>query len=458
MATELTMDKIVSLARRRGFVFPSSEIYGGLGSSYDYGHYGVLLKENVKARWLEAMVQERDDIVALDSAIILHPRIWETSGHVGGFTDPLVDCKTCKLRFRADHLADPEHQELRCGKRPSKRPGETSECDLTEPRQFNLMFETRVGAVEETGQVVYLRPETAQGIFVNFKNVAQLARRKPPFGIAQVGKSFRNEITPGNFIFRTLEFEQMEMEFFVPPAEADEWFRYWIDQRHSWYTRYGIRPENLRVRAHDADELSHYSSATSDIEYLYPIGWSELEGIANRGTFDLTAHSEAAGTRLEWVDGVSGERYIPAVIEPAAGVNRSMLAFLCDAYDEEVVAERDRTVLRLHPQIAPVKVAVLPLIPRDAGMAARARALHDELRKVMVAEHDDGGQIGRRYRRQDEIGTPWALTIDEQTLADDTVTIRDRDSLAQERISIARAREHLLDRLTAPWSPPARAS
>jgi glycyl-tRNA synthetase len=454
MARELTMDKIVSLSRRRGFVFPSSEIYGGMASSYDYGHYGVLLKENVKARWLEAMVQERDDIVALDSAIILHPRIWETSGHVGGFTDPLVDCKTCKLRFRADHLADREHEELRCGRKPSKRPGETAECDLTEPRQFNLMFETRVGAVEETGQTVYLRPETAQGIFVNFKNVAQLARRKPPFGIAQVGKSFRNEITPGNFIFRTLEFEQMEMEFFVPPAGADEWFRYWIDERLAWYTRYGIRPESLRVRAHDAEELSHYSSATSDIEYLYPIGWSELEGIANRGTFDLTAHTEASGTRLEWVDGSSGDRYIPAVIEPAAGVNRTMLAFLCDAYDEEVVAERERTVLRLHPQIAPVKVAVLPLIPRDTGMAERARALHAELRRVMVAEHDDGGQIGRRYRRQDEIGTPWALTIDEQTLEDDTVTIRDRDSLAQERISIARAREHLFDRLAAPWSPP----
>jgi glycyl-tRNA synthetase len=455
---ELTMDKIVSLCRRRGFVFPSSEIYGGLGSSYDYGHYGVLLKENVKARWLEAMVQERDDIVALDSAIILHPRIWETSGHVSGFTDPLVDCRTCKLRFRADHLDDPEHEELRCGRKPSKRPGETPECDLTEPRQFNLMFETRVGAVEETGQTVYLRPETAQGIFVNFKNVAQLARRKPPFGIAQVGKSFRNEITPGNFIFRTLEFEQMEMEFFVPPAEADEWFRYWIDERLAWYARYGIRPESLRVRAHDAEELSHYSSATSDIEYLYPIGWSELEGIANRGTFDLSAHSQATGTQLEWVDGGSGERYIPAVVEPAAGVNRSMLAFICDAYHEEVVAERQRTVLRLHPQIAPVKVAVLPLIPRDTGMAERARALHQELCRVMVAEHDDGGQIGRRYRRQDEIGTPWALTIDEQTLEDDTVTIRDRDSLAQERIPIAGAREHLLDRLAAPWSPPRRDS
>ncbi len=453
MAADVTMDKIVSLARRRGFVFPSSEIYGGLGSSYDYGHYGVLLKENVKARWLEAMVQERDDIVALDSAIILHPKIWEASGHVAGFTDPLVDCRTCKRRFRADHLADEQ-----CGRKPSKRPGETAECDLTEARQFNLMFETRVGPVEETGQRVFLRPETAQGIFVNFKNVAQLARRKPPFGIAQVGKSFRNEITPGNFIFRTLEFEQMEMEFFVPPDTADDWYRYWIDERVAWYVRYGIRPASLRVRPHEPDELSHYSSATSDVEYLYPIGWSELEGIANRGTFDLTAHAEASGTTLEWVDGGSGERYVPAVIEPAAGVNRAMLAFLCDAYDEEVVADRQRTVLRLHPEIAPVKVAVLPLVPREAGMAERARALHQELRRVMVAEHDDGGQIGRRYRRQDEIGTPWALTIDEQTLVDETVTIRDRDSLAQERISIARAREHVLDRLAAPWTPPSRGS
>jgi glycyl-tRNA synthetase len=445
------MDKIVSLCRRRGFVFPSSEIYGGLGSSYDYGHYGVLLKENVKARWLEAMVQERDDIVALDSAIILHPQVWEASGHVGGFTDPLVDCKHCKKRYRADHL-----EESQCGQRPSKRPGETSDCDLTEARQFNLMFETRVGPVEETGKTVFLRPETAQGIFINFKNVAQLARRKPPFGIAQVGKSFRNEITPGNFIFRTLEFEQMEMEFFVPPDEAEQWYRYWIDERFAWYTRYGIRPESLRVRAHEADELSHYSSGTSDIEYLFPIGWSELEGIANRGQFDLTSHTEASGTKLEWVDSASGERFTPAVVEPAAGLNRSVLAFLCDAYDEEVVGERERTVLRLHPEIAPVKAAVLPLIPRNDEMASKASALHAELRRVMVAEHDDSGQIGRRYRRQDEIGTPYAVTIDDQTLEDDTVTIRDRDSLAQERVSIGRVREALLDRLAAEWTPPPR--
>ena len=436
MSTDaVTMDKIVSLSKRRGFVFPSSEIYGGLGSSYDYGHYGVLLKDNVKARWLEAMVRERDDIVALDSSIILHPDVWKASGHVGGFSDPLVDCRTCKQRFRADHLADPEHEEIRCGKRPSKRPGETPDCDLTEPRQFNLMFRTRVGAVEETGVDVYLRPETAQGIFINFKNVAQIARRKPPFGIAQIGKSFRNEITPGNFIFRTLEFEQMEMEFFVPPDEADEWYRYWVDARLQWHLRYGVRESHLRVRPHDADELSHYSSATSDIEYLFPIGWSELEGIANRGAFDLSQHTEASGTKLEWVDAGSGERFVPYVIEPALGVNRSMLTFMIDAYDEEVVGERERTVLRLHPQLAPVKAAILPLIGKDTAMVEKARALYEELRRHYSVEYDDNGAIGRRYRRQDEIGTPYGLTIDEQTLEDDTVTVRDRDSLAQERIA-----------------------
>ena len=446
------MDKVVSLARRRGFVFPSSEIYGGLGSSYDYGHYGVLLKDNVKARWLEAMVRERDDIVALDSSIILHPKVWEASGHVAGFTDPLIDCRTCKKRFRADQLADAE-----CGRKPSKHPGETPDCDLTEPRQFNLMFRTRVGAVEETGIEVYLRPETAQGIFVNFKNVAQLARRKPPFGIAQVGKAFRNEITPGNFIFRTLEFEMMELEYFVPPVESAKWHEYWVAERLGWHVRYGVREENLRARPHDADELSHYSTATSDIEYRYPMGWSELEGIANRGDFDLTQHTNASGTKLEWVDAGSGERFVPHVIEPSLGVNRSMLTFLIDAYDEEVVAERERTVLRLHPRLAPVTVAVLPLITKNGEMVEKAQALRDELRRHLSVEYDDGGQIGRRYRRQDEIGTPWALTIDDQTLEDDTVTLRDRDTLAQERIPIGGALAHLLERLATPWSPPARA-
>ena len=449
MSDVVSMEKIVSLARRRGFVFPSSEIYGGLASSYDYGHYGVLLKENVKARWLEAMVRERDDIVALDSSIILHPRVWETSGHVEGFHDPLVDCRTCKLRFRADQL-----DQAQCGRKPSKHPGETDDCDLTEPRFFNLMFKTRVGPLEETGLDAYLRPETAQGIFVNFKNVAQLARRKPPFGIAQIGKAFRNEVTTGHFIFRTLEFEQMEMEYFVPPAEAEEWFRYWVEERVGWYRRLGIRSSHLRVRPHEADELSHYSRMTSDIEYLYPIGWSELEGIAYRTDYDLSAHTEASGTKLEWVDTEAGERYVPHVVEPAAGVNRSLLAFMVDAYDEEIVADRPRTVLRLHPQIAPVKVAVLPLIPRNQEIAGKARALYEDLRRAVVAEHDDSGQIGRRYRRQDEIGTPWALTVDEQTLEDDTVTIRDRDSLAQERIPISGAREIVLAKLAEDWRTP----
>jgi glycyl-tRNA synthetase len=445
----VTMDKIVSLCRRRGFVFPSSEIYGGLGSAYDYGHYGVLAKNNVKARWLEAMVQERDDIVALDSSIILNPSVWEASGHLEGFSDPLVDCRTCKLRFRADKLEDAQ-----CGRKPSKHPGETKDCDLTEPRQFNLMLSTKLGAVEDTGSTAYLRPETAQGIFVNFKNVLQLARRKPPFGIAQVGKSFRNEITPGNFLFRTREFEQMEMEYFVPPDEADEWYRYWIDQRFNWYTRYGLRENHLRVRPHDPDELSHYSSATSDIEYQIPIGWSELEGVANRGDFDLTQHTNHSGTKLEYVDSATGERYTPHVIEPAGGADRALLAFLVDAYDEEIVGDRQRTVLRLHPQIAPVKAAVLPLIGKHEQMVATARALSEELRRRHAVEYDDSGAIGRRYRRQDEIGTPFAFTIDEQTLEDDTVTIRDRDSLAQERLPLGSVAGYLDEALEQPWKTP----
>jgi glycyl-tRNA synthetase len=395
------------------------------------------------------MVQERDDIVALDSAIILNPRVWEASGHVSGFSDPMVDCRTCKLRFRADQL-----ELANCGRKPSKRPGETSDCDLTEPRQFNLMFETQVGALQDGSSTAYLRPETAQGIFINFKNVAQLARRKPPFGIAQIGgKTFRNEITPGNFLFRLREFEQMEMEFFVPPAEAEEWYRYWIEARRRWYLDLGLREENLRVREHSAEERSHYSSGTSDLEYLYPIGWQELEGIANRGDYDLTQHTEHSGTKLEWID-PDGTRYTPHVIEPAVSIDRIMLAFLCDAYHEEAVGDRERVVLRLHPRVAPVKAAVLPLISKDEGMASRARTLYEELRRRHIVEHDEGGQIGRRYRRQDEIGTPWAFTVDEQTLEDETVTVRDRDSLAQERLPISGVRAWLDDALERDWSSP----
>jgi glycyl-tRNA synthetase len=447
-AEPVTMDKIVSLSRRRGFVFPSSEIYGGIGSTYDYGHYGVLMKNNIRSLWFESMVRERDDIVALDSAIILNPRVWEASGHVAGFTDPLVDCRTCKLRFRADHLAASQ-----CGRKPSKKPGEHSECDLTEARQFNLMFQTQVGALEGEGSLAYLRPETAQGIFVNFKNVLQLARRKPPFGIAQVGKSFRNEITPGNFLFRMREFEQMEMEFFVPPSEAEQWYRYWVDARYRWYTDLGLRESHLRKREHTAEEISHYSSGTTDLEYLYPIGWSELEGIANRGEYDLTQHTQASGTKLEYV-GPDGERYTPHVIEPAVSIDRILLAFLVDGYDEEVVAERQRTVLRLHPRIAPVKAAILPLIGKSDEMVGRARGLYEELRKRHAVEYDDGGAIGRRYRRQDEIGTPFAFTIDEQTLEDSTVTVRDRDSLAQERLPVDGVRGWLDDALERAWTSP----
>ncbi len=449
MADVVTMDKIVSLCRRRGFVFPSSEIYGGLGSTYDYGHYGVLAKNNIRARWVESMVQERDDIVLIDSAIILHPRVWEASGHVEGFTDPLVDCRTCKLRFRADKLEDSQ-----CGKKPSKRPGEHSECDLTEARQFNLMFETTVGPVQEAGSKAFLRPETAQGIFINFKNVLQIARRHPPFGIAQVGKSFRNEITPGNFLFRVREFEQMEMEFFVPPAEADDWYRYWIQARLDWYLKYGLRPGSLRVREHGPEERSHYSRGTSDIEYEYPIGWSELEGVANRGDYDLTRHAEFSGTKLEYVGPEGSGRYVPHVIEPAVSIERIFVAMLVDAYDEEEVAGRERTVLRLHPAIAPVKAAILPLIAKNPGMVEKARRLYEELRRDHSVEYDDGGAIGRRYRRQDEIGTPFALTVDEQTLEDDTVTIRERDSLAQERIAIGQAGARLADELRRDWRSP----
>ena len=444
----VTMEKVVALCKRRGFIFPSSEIYGGIGSSYDYGHYGVLLKNNVKDRWWHALLRERDDVVALDSAIIQHPRTWEASGHIAGFTDPLVDCRTCKLRFRADKLED-----ARCGRKPSLHPGQGPDCDLTEARNFNLMFKTTVGPVQDEGATVYLRPETAQGIFLNFRHYLQFARKKPPFGIAQVGKSFRNEITPGNFVFRMREFEQMEMEFFVPPDQADRWYEYWKQARYDWYVKLGIRPDHLRLRAHDASELSHYSSATSDVEYLYPIGWQELEGIANRGNFDLTQHAKYSHQNLEYVDTATGERYLPYVIEPAAGADRATLAFLCDAYDEDEIDGDTRTVLRLHPLLAPVKAAVLPLVKKD-GQPELAREVVNLLRERMQVEYDEGGAIGRRYRRQDEIGTPWSVTIDHQSLDDRTVTIRDRDSLAQERIAIDALASELDRRLRAPWRSP----
>jgi glycyl-tRNA synthetase len=451
----VTMDKIVALCKRRGFVFPSSEIYGGLASTYDYGHYGVLLKRNVKDAWWRAMLQERDDIVALDAAILMSPKVWEASGHLASFTDPLVDCRRCGQRFRADHLG-----ELECPEKPSRHPGEGPNCSLTEARDFNLMFETTIGPVKESGAEIYLRPETAQGIFVDFPQVMQTARKKPPFGIAQIGKSFRNEITPGTFVFRTREFEQMEMEFFVPPPDAPKWFEHWLEARMRWYVDLGIRPDHLRLRPHSEDELSHYSSATSDVEYLFPIGWSELEGIANRGDFDLNAHAQHSGKKLEYFDSATNERYVPHVIEPAAGADRATLAFMVDAYDEEEVstaegggARETRTVLRLHPQLAPVKVAVLPLVRKD-GLPELAREAYEALKPVVQAEYDEGGSIGRRYRRQDEIGTPWGVTVDHQTTEDRTVTLRDRDSLAQTRIALDELPDEILRRLRAPWRSP----
>jgi glycyl-tRNA synthetase len=437
----VTMDKIVALTKRRGFVFPTSEIYGGLGSTYDYGPYGVALRRNVKDAWWHAMVISRDDIVGLDSAILQHPRTWEASGHLESFTDPLVDCRACGQRFRADQLED-----VQCPQKPSVHPGEGPNCDLTEARQFNLMLETSLGPVRDAGSIVYLRPETAQGIFANFKNVLQTSRRKPPFGIAQIGKSFRNEITTKQFIFRTREFEQMEMEFFVPPDQAEEWFLYWLDERMRWYVDLGLSQDHLRLRPHDPDELSHYSSGTSDIEYLFPTGWQELEGIANRGDYDLRQHAQYSGEKLEYFDQATGERYVPHVIEPAAGVDRAMLAFLVDAYDEDEQEGEKRTVLRLHPRLAPIKVAVLPLVRRD-GQPELAHEVHDALRPLMASEYDEGGSIGRRYRRQDEIGTPWAVTIDHESLENRTVTVRDRDSLAQDRVAIDALRESLQRRL-----------
>ena len=429
----VTMEKIVSLCKRRGLIFPSSEIYGGLGSTWDYGPLGVELKNNVKRAWWRTVVYERDDMEGLDAAILMHPRVWEASGHVESFTDPLVDCKECKKRFRADHLTT-----ARC-----------PECngELTEARQFNLMFRTHVGPVEDSASVVYMRPETAQGIFVNFENVRESMRRKLPFGMAQIGKAFRNEITPGNFTFRTREFEQMEIEYFVKPGEDEKWYDYWVQERFGWYQRFGIRAENLRLRPHSKDELAHYARACVDVEYLFPMGWSELEGIANRTDYDLRRHGEFSKKDLTYFDEEEKRRYLPYVIEPSAGADRATLAFLVDAYREDVVAGRERVYLALHTALAPIKAAVMPLLRNRPEVVEMARNLHKSLRRRWKTIYNDTAGIGRLYRRQDEVGTPFCITVDVQSLEDGQVTVRSRDTTAQDRIALDQVERYLTERL-----------
>ena len=428
------LEQIVNLCKRRGFVYPSAEIYGGFRSSYDYGPLGSLMLRNVKDAWVRSMVQQRDDVVLIDAAILGPPQVFEASGHLANFSDPLVDCTVCNRRFREDQL-----EARDC---PQKMKG----CIFTEARAFNLMFQTHAGPVEGEGATVYMRPETAQGMFVNFANVLQTSRKKPPFGIAQVGKSFRNEITPGNFIFRTREFEQMEMEFFVPPAESAKWYEYWCETRMQWYIDLGIPADMLRLRAHDADELSHYSSGTSDIEFKFPWGWGELEGIAQRTNFDLNRHAEFSKQKLEYFDQATSERYVPYVVEPAAGANRTMAAFLLAAYDEDVVNDEPRTVLRLHPRLAPYQVAILPLSKKDS-LTPLADQIFSVLSKRYYCDYDETQAIGRRYRRQDEIGTPYCITVDFDSLDDGQVTIRERDTTKQERVSIDQLEQVLSEKL-----------
>lgn len=428
-----TMEKIVSLAKRRGFIFQSSEIYGGLNSCWDYGPLGVELKNNVKRAWWRKVVQERDDMVGLDSSILMHPRIWEASGHVAGFSDPMVDCKSCKQRFRADHLEGPKCPA--CG------------GELTEARQFNLMFKTFMGPVEDNAAVVYMRPETAQGIFVNFNNVLTTTRMKLPFGIAQIGKSFRNEITPGNFTFRTREFEQMEIEYFVKPGTDEAIHQQWIKDRFQWYIDLGITPERLKLRPHDQDELAHYARGCSDIEYFFPMGWSELEGIANRTDFDLKRHMEYSGANLEYFDQEQNEHFVPYVIEPSAGADRGTLAFLLDAYHEEPDKDEIRVVLKLHRALAPYKVAILPLSKKEP-LPELAGKIQTQLRKHWMVDYDDSKSIGRRYRRQDEIGTPYCVTVDFQSIEDQAVTVRDRDTMTQERVGISELVSYLTEKLS----------
>jgi len=432
------MDNVVSLCKRKGFIFQSSEIYGGLNGCWDYGPLGVELLRNIKETWWRAMTY-REDIEGLDASILMHPRVWEASGHVDNFTDPLVDCRSCKARFREDLLSDEQRSAGQCPTCGNKEV-------LTEPRAFNLMFKTYVGPVEEDGSRVFMRPETAQGSYVNFLNVQTAMRHKLPFGVAQIGKAFRNEINTRNFLFRTREFEQMEMEYFVPPDQSEEWFRYWCELRRDWYLDLGIPSDRLRLRDHGADELSHYSAATADVEFLFPWGWDELEGIANRTDFDLKQHAEASGNRLEYNDPGSGERYVPHVIEPAAGATRTAMAFLMAAYDEEEVRGETRTVLRLDHRLAPYKVAVLPLSKKDE-LIEPSRAVLGALQPHWMCDYDQTQAIGRRYRRQDEIGTPFCVTIDFDTLEDRAVTVRERDSMDQERVAIDDLVDHLSGRL-----------
>jgi glycyl-tRNA synthetase len=426
------MERLVSLCKRRGYVFQSSEIYGGLNSCWDYGPMGVELKRNIRDHWWKTMTHERDDIEGIDAAILMHPNVWVTSGHVSGFTDPLVDCKACKSRFRADQIEGPSCPT--CG------------GALTEPRQFNLMFKTFMGPVEDSAAIVYLRPETAQGIYVNFLNVMAPSRQKIPFGIAQIGKAFRNEISPGNFIFRSREFEQMEMQYFVNPKDDQRWFDYWKDQRYTWYLSLEIKKENLRFHEHGPNELAHYAKAAFDIEYQFPFGWKELEGIHNRTDFDLSRHRDATGVDLSYFEEETRERYVPYIIETSAGVDRTMLVCLVDAYREEVVRGEKRVVLGLSPKIAPIKVAVFPLVNRD-GMPEMALNAFTDLQKHFKCFYDDKSAVGRRYRRMDEVGTPYCVTIDSQSLQDQTVTIRDRDSMEQIRVAIDRLVDVLREKL-----------
>jgi len=429
---KVNMEKLVSLCQRRGFIFPSSEIYGGLSSCWDYGPLGVELKQNIKQAWWRAVVRERDDMVGLDASILMHPQTWVASGHLKQFTDPLVECKKCHLRWRTDEVTDQNCPS--CG------------GELTEPHLFNLMFKTFMGPVEEEANVVYLRPETAQGIFVNFQNVLNTTRKRLPFGIAQIGKAFRNEITTGNFIFRSREFEQMEIEYFVKPGTDEEWFNYWLEERRNWYVNLGIKEENLQLRPHTKGELAHYARKCYDIDYLFPMGWAELEGIANRGDFDLAQHANYSGKSLTYLDEETNEHIVPYIIEPSAGVDRSVLAFLCDAYDEEPAEDEIRVLLHLHPALAPIKVAVLPLSKKE-NLAQLAREVYTELRPCWMVQYDDTQSIGRRYRRQDEIGTPFCVTIDFQSLEDKQVTIRERDSMNQIRLPIAELKGTLTAKL-----------